>query len=157
MATAEEGRQPQPSTYKEAEKLLEMAERLEKESLEQERVISRLWLMASTFVATLIALTFYGFAMETFDYTSKILIMSTVIVYSTYMGWYFWQILRRRTMQLRKDQRALFELLNMLREIEQAVAERNNVSAIERAEFRIRLSRFDIGPEYHYAERGRSL
>jgi hypothetical protein len=155
MATADEERQAQPATYKEAEKLLEMAERLEKDCLEQERLISRWWMIGSTIVAVFISFIFCAWAIETFGNTMKIVMVSTVIVYSTIMGWYFLQMLRKRTRQLHKDQRALFELLNMLRDIEEAVAERNNVSAIERAEFRIRLSRFDIGPEYYYAQRGR--
>jgi hypothetical protein len=50
--------------------------------------------------------------------------------------------LRRR---VRPDRAALSEVVHLLREIESAVAEKRDWSPIERAEFRIRLSRFDIG------------
>ena len=155
MATADEERQSQPGTYKEAEKLLEMAERLEKECLEQEGLISRLGMIELTIVGVVISVMVSVWAIENVHYTIRILTVPIVTIYLTWIGWFFWQLIRRRTKQLHKNQRALFELLSMLREIEQAVAERNNVSAIERAEFRIRLSRFDIGPEYFYAQRGR--
>ncbi len=47
--------------------------------------------------------------------------------------------------QLRRDRRALLEIADLLREVEKALAERNNLSVLERAAFRIRLARLDIG------------
>jgi|SRR5580700_10461872 hypothetical protein len=47
---------------------------------------------------------------------------------------------------LRRDERALFQVVDLLRETQQSLADSENWSTLQRAEFRIRLSRFDIGP-----------
>lgn len=48
--------------------------------------------------------------------------------------------------RLRRDERALAQLVAILRESQQAFAEEEQWSVLEQAEFRIRLARFDIGP-----------
>ena len=47
--------------------------------------------------------------------------------------------------RIRRDQRAMLGIVELLRETEGSVAVKNNWSALERAQFRIRLSRFEIG------------
>ncbi|WP_145269357.1 hypothetical protein [Tautonia plasticadhaerens] len=47
---------------------------------------------------------------------------------------------------LRRDGRALMSLIDLLREIEASASDRKNLTNLQRAELRIRLSRFDIGP-----------
>lgn len=46
---------------------------------------------------------------------------------------------------IHRDVRALYAIVDMLREIEASIAKESKMSTLERAEFRIRLSRFGIG------------
>ena len=58
----------------------------------------------------------------------------------------FWANMTARAgKETRRDRRALNEMVNILRELEPALAERYRLSALERAFLRIRLARFDIG------------
>ncbi|MBY0456373.1 MAG: hypothetical protein K2V38_03480, partial [Gemmataceae bacterium] len=55
-------------------------------------------------------------------------------------------ILRSRLRKrLRREQRVLDELVDMLREFEQFLSHEEQLTALERATFRIRLLRFGIG------------
>jgi len=47
---------------------------------------------------------------------------------------------------LREDRRDLTEVVELLREIEPIIAKEENLSALERVQIRIRLSRFGVGP-----------
>ena len=48
--------------------------------------------------------------------------------------------------RLATDRRAMFGIVDMLREIDPGSLGGDNLSTLEKVEFRIRLSRFDIGP-----------
>jgi uncharacterized integral membrane protein len=48
--------------------------------------------------------------------------------------------------QEKRDRKALFSIVDMLREIEPIIAEKEELSTLEHAEIRIRLARLDIGP-----------
>jgi hypothetical protein len=48
---------------------------------------------------------------------------------------------------LRRDDRALLELVAILRESQGSLAEREHWSTLQHAEFRVRLTRFEIGPD----------
>ncbi|HSN98208.1 MAG TPA: hypothetical protein VLS89_07915 [Candidatus Nanopelagicales bacterium] len=48
---------------------------------------------------------------------------------------------------LRRDERALFEVVAILRESQGGLSETEHWSTLQQAEFRIRLARFDIGTE----------
>jgi hypothetical protein len=48
--------------------------------------------------------------------------------------------------QLARDERALFDVVSILREAQASIAKEENWSPLQQAEFRIRLARFDIGP-----------
>ena len=54
-------------------------------------------------------------------------------------------LIRRRKAEMKPDLIALSELIQLIRETEPAMAESEHWSTIERAQFRIRLSRFGIG------------
>lgn len=48
--------------------------------------------------------------------------------------------------QLYRDRKALLAVVDMLREIEPIIADKEEMSTLERAEIRIRLARLDVGP-----------
>lgn len=71
-----------------------------------------------------------------------IMIMISLFAYAVALE-YLIRKLKRRTLP---DRLALAELVELLRETESALGERENWSTLDRAQFRIRLSRFGIGP-----------
>ena len=131
--------------YEEADKLLGFAERLQDRCEQYER---RRWLLVgggAGLTAAFICLGIY------------------LIIRPFAEGWgYFWTVVpflygfggttflrfmwAKVDQQLARERRALHSIVDMLRDLEKGIAERNNLSALERAEFRIRLSRLDIGP-----------
>ena len=54
---------------------------------------------------------------------------------------------RRTTRELARNQRTLDQLVDVLRAIEPFIARESNLSFVEHSTFRIRIARFDIGPE----------
>jgi hypothetical protein len=50
--------------------------------------------------------------------------------------------------QLARDERALFDVVSILREAQASIAKEEHWSPLQQAEFRIRLARFDIGPNH---------
>jgi hypothetical protein len=158
MATADEQREHSsiPSSYREGEKLLEMAERLDKECEADERAASQRVMLMIGLLGALVGMAFAAWGLITEPFTR---VTSTVFlaIYGATVCLWNWQLFGRRRKLFRRNQRALFEIVSMLREVEKAIAEREQVSALERAEFRIRLSRFDVGPDYEHESRLRSL
>ena len=53
-------------------------------------------------------------------------------------------LVRKMSQRLRRDQRALSEVVELLRAAERSIAEREDLSALERAKLRVQFSRFDI-------------
>ena len=64
----------------------------------------------------------------------------------------FRQRLRQATHRMRLDERDLTEVVELLREIEPVYAKEEKLSALERVQIRIRLSRFGIGSSQGKAE-----
>ncbi len=137
------------SSYQEAEKLLKLAEDLETKCQNWERqLIFYIMRAAAVLVMSGSILFVLCTLMGRLLYENNLIWLLVAIVFFVAVcvvcvGYYTWQITRRH---LRRDQRALFEIVGILREVESAIAQQAELSALERAEFRIRLSRFDIGP-----------
>jgi uncharacterized membrane protein YhaH (DUF805 family) len=132
--------------FQEAEKLLKMAEELNEKS---ERTERRLYMYAFMVVTTIFAIFSMLFTFqELFNYPDNPFLVVLIFFYTGTLiaaG----SLLVMRVMKRRKrDQRALYEIVDMLRELEHSMMEREQISQLERAEFRIRLSRFDIGPAW---------
>jgi hypothetical protein len=94
--------------------------------------------MACVFAATNYSLEIQSFAafasvlMLMFFFCLNIVLMKTMMY--------------RMNRQEKRDRKALFSIVDMLREIEPIIAEKEELSALERAEIRIRLARLDVGP-----------
>ena len=148
MATVDDDREHSTSgTYREAETLLTTAEMLNKDCEENERAISSgktaaviLWVLSLMMVIAGVLLIWLAQGV----WGIFVIFLS---VWCAGYGTWDWIQTKGPDKLLQRDRRILFEIVNMLREVENAIAERNHVSALERAEFRIRLSRFDIGAE----------
>ena len=150
MATANDepglGHEEPRKLYQEADKLLGLAERLQEKCEEYER---RSWsllamgVIAAMLIATL-AILVSPLPLFSGPFLYALVGLACVFVFALGCGLYLARVELQR--QLRRERRALHGIVDMLREVEKGVAERNNLSALERAEFRIRLSRFDIGP-----------
>lgn len=138
----EEGRK----LHEEADKLLRLAEGFQDKCEQYER---SLWMLLA------IGVGMFGAFLLAGAYLS-----SAVPDDSVYRGWIwplglfyliadfalvYWMAEKIRR-KLARERRALLGIVDMLRGLEKGIAERDNLSTLERAEFRIRLSRFDIGP-----------
>jgi hypothetical protein len=150
MATvdnANTGAPAEPNVYQEAEKLLKIAEQWEEKCETRERRLELVRLLAIMATFTLIIAGFglyYGIKNEDWEY--RAVVIAVVAVNMSGMAYYWLYIWGKSRRLLERDQRALYEIVDMLREVEKGIAERYQLSSLERAEFRIRLSRFDIGP-----------
>jgi uncharacterized membrane protein len=144
--------------YAEAQRLLKMAEDLEMKCQNWERQIAGRIMMTATVSCLLLVLVviFWGLAplSPAISESGTLSIFAILTVVSVAGLVYLTrQRLSRMNYHLQRDQRAMYEIVGMLREIESAIAERDNLTALERAGFRIRLSRFDIGSDYYSSER----
>jgi hypothetical protein len=140
LTDREEGRK----LYEESDKLLCLAERLLDKCEQYER---RLWLLIAI---CLTSAAFGGLAVYLNttlpnDSIFKTLQIPLSVIYA-FGVFYVCYITRRTSRHLVRERRALYSIVDMLRDLEKGIAEKDNLSTLERAEFRIRLSRFDIGP-----------
>lgn len=140
--------------YEESDKLLRLAEGLQEKCEQYERnwwlqvaVHSSMFLLclASTFYFTIHAVlsrqedaVLNGWMWA----SAAALALLYIIVGTIYLGYARARIDR----QLAREKRALHSIVDLLRDLEKGIAEQGNLSTLERAAFRIRLSRFDIGP-----------
>ncbi|GEM_PF-4693664 len=126
------------------EKLLVLAERFQEKCELHERRIWFMGFVSAFFVFACLGLATYWFA--TYQSPTDRVFNSGFLVYTIMFAFSVVYYLTRYHRFLRRDRRALFSIVDMLREFESALVKRNQMSMLERAEFRIRLSRFDIGP-----------
>jgi hypothetical protein len=76
----------------------------------------------------------------------KIIMVVMMSTYIIVMITFLYQRHESMIRALRRDRRALHSIVDMLREVENSTNSSGGMSTLERAEFRIRLARFDIGP-----------
>jgi hypothetical protein len=138
----EEGRK----LYEESEKLLRLAEELLDKCEQYERRVWMLLIMGASVITA--EAVFSGYLIPSIPHDS--VYRTLAIAFSSLCGFatgaslvYISARIRR---QASRERRALNSIVDMLRDLEKGIAEKNNLSTLERAEFRIRLSRFDIGP-----------
>jgi hypothetical protein len=144
MATANEktSGSSNSQTSREVDKLLRLAEGLQEKCEQYER---RLWIVLFGAIGLISGCLAFGSYMSSLSDRNYgwwgFALGNTAGVLS---GLYFFQYRTRRL--IRREGRALHSIVNMLRELESGFAEKNEWSVLERAEFCIRLSRFDIAP-----------
>ncbi len=104
-----------------------------------------LLLLGATMIAALVV--FSSYFISTFPHESvyRTLATSFSYLYGFATGATLVYMQARIRRQVVRERRALHSIVSMLRDLEKGIAEKNNLSTLERAEFRIRLSRFDIG------------
>lgn len=148
MSTVEQQfdqRQERNQLGKDAEKLLELAEELHDRCERYDRksfifnFVGPLGAFGMIIVGYLI--TFYSGSNQVIAITGGI----SGIFYAIAFFSYALLMHRRYSALYKRESRALHSIVSMLREIEQSIAQQEGMSAIEQAEFRIRLARFDIG------------
>jgi hypothetical protein len=95
--------------------------------------------------AVLVAVATAGVGLATSSSSSLrvSLLIAAVTVGATYAGMVN-RLVQRAVMQADRDRRALSQVVDLLRETEGSFAKKEHWSTLERAEFRIRLSRFDV-------------
>jgi ABC-type multidrug transport system fused ATPase/permease subunit len=143
-----EERQERSQLSRDAEKILELAEDLLDRCERYDRQKS-----IYNFLGRAVSMGSFAigvFASSYFFDTNKLFAAAGAIFGFVYAFVIFgFSLLRRnRASDLyRRESRALHSIVDMLRELEQAITQDCEMSAIQRAEFRIRLARFSIGSE----------
>jgi uncharacterized membrane protein len=138
----EEGRK----LYQESEKLLRLAEELQDKCEQYERRVWMLLLIGATLIVLLLMFSNYLVSAFPPDSVYRTLVTFLPYLYFSATGASLTYMYARIRRQAVRERRALHSIVDMLRGLEKGIAEKNNLSTLERAEFRIRLSRFDIGP-----------
>ncbi len=140
-----EEKQERNPLSRDAEKLLELAEKLQDrcEGFDRRIFFTSVF---GTFVT--IGVAGVGIFLLLFDSPEPRIAMLFSVLLFLYSAMLFATCIILRNMSLilyRREKRALQSIVDMLREIDQAITHDGEMSAIERAEFKIRLARFDIG------------
>ena len=128
----------------EMEKILALAEQTQEEidSLTR-RIISLRGVMVLLVVAGSIVAIIFGTLGDVPTLTrSMVFILPFILM--VYVGFAEVYVVRRLVRRKYQQKRALSELVSLVREIFGGLAHRGQWSALKKAEFRIRLSRFDI-------------
>ena len=131
--------------YSDAEKLLSLAEKLQEKCEFYER---RKWLGIFFCTGSIMAMLFLSLyiAYRPYQEGKGSLVAGMLCGYAISCiipTVYLWSQYSRL---ITREQRALHSIVDMLRDLETGISEESNLTTLERAEFRIRLSRFDIGP-----------
>jgi hypothetical protein len=134
------GREEGRKLYEEADKLLSLAEKLEEvcEQYERRWGVTRALFQITIAAGAAAAVSF------TYNTIWSWAVFMYVLTLVAVIDLCYLTVKTRR--HLARERRALHSIVDILRGLEKGIAEKNNLSALERAAFRIRLSRFDIGP-----------
>lgn len=136
----EEGRK----LYEEADKLLSLAERLQEKCEQYQRNQWISW--AVSFMIAVFGAVGVNLIALTIGWSYRTLLVTTSWIIVLIAGFWPAYVFVRTRPLLTRERRAIHSIVDMLRGLEKGIAEKNNLSTLERAELRIRLSRFDIGP-----------
>jgi hypothetical protein len=135
------------SRRKESEGLINLAEELKDKCDSANRRIEFYRLMQICMIAFSLFFVVYNTTVVNFKEVSsfsRIFYLAFILLGFIY-ALAFELMIRRMKQRIIPDMAALSEVVQLLRETEVAIAEAENWSALDRAEFRIRLSRFGIG------------
>ena len=133
--------------YNSADELLHLAEELQDKCDQHERRLGTMHAISISATATLGILAIMlsvGLTRSDPDSLKAATAILWLCAFSSGVYTFVWPSKTRQN--LIRDRRAMLGIVDMLREIEKAIADKENLSPLERAGFRIRLSRFNIGP-----------
>jgi hypothetical protein len=82
-----------------------------------------------------------------YGYASQFAVAGGALLYVAIIELYTRPNLRKLQRLQRRDRRALSDLLSLLREVEPSLMKDEEWSPLDRAQFKIRLARFDIDPD----------
>jgi len=130
---------------RDAERLLSCAESLQDKADQSRSRISLLWWRA--ILVTVGILFLLGLSWENND-PLRIFTVSALFPLAATMvllGYFFAEGYKNARRDFVRDRDATLEIVDLLRELERSMSRKKVFSNLERAEFRIRLSRFGIG------------
>lgn len=137
----------------ELEKLLSLAEELHEKCDWRNRAIDRYRLFQLSLLVIGVLIAAWGITRSYFtqawfesgpSYRDIVFLFEFAVVAYALT---FEYLIRRAKYRVMPDVVALSELVELIRETESIIAESEHWSTLERAQFRIRLSRFGIGPQ----------
>jgi hypothetical protein len=133
----------QEINFNDIERLLETADRYDSKIEKWVFIKFTISIISIIYVATEIYSTLQGLVNNGFTYLDSILSGIIIFVFPVFTL----LLLRSTEKKKRYDQLALREALTFLHEIAPEVERQHGLTIIQKAEFRIRLSRYEIPPE----------
>ena len=138
---------PVINSFGDLEELLRVADSLHDKCRD---LVDTLWrrklAMVTALVAYAIAIVWL-FANGYIQNLNQYLVIALMVVSAVSIIGYWFPLLNHTKHELARDQRTLNELVDLLRAIEPHLANGSTLSFVEQATLRIRVARFDIGPE----------
>jgi hypothetical protein len=135
--------------FHDADKLLRLAEDLQEKCERNERRFMIVIVMVLCTTMTAVGITLAASNYRDQSRSTSPWHMGAALVAASYaliFTLYAIDSLSKLRRTIRRDRRAYFEIVDMLRELERYFGRKGSNSRLERAEFLIRLSRLDIGP-----------
>jgi hypothetical protein len=139
---------PDELTSKEFQRLLQIAEALEKDA-ERNQTRLQWYFFSLLLVVGVCGLGILGVGLLAWQSTVAEVLACFILglIGGAFLTHVLVGLIRVRRL-LARDRIAVYEIIAPLRELERAIAERNNLSALERLELRVRLARFDVDTKY---------
>ena len=138
------------ATREELERLLTLAEQLE-EKRNHSANRNAFFQAVDTFMCVIIVglpVLYGGTYITRYQFVPEYLKLSLLALPTLVATWYItlraWR--KRISMQALRDQFAMEDIVELLREVQPLIAQREGWSALDKAAFRIRIKRFDIAP-----------
>lgn len=147
----------EPRRRSDLDEVLALAEKLKRECEDHIARRERLKLMQFMAMGLMGAILLLSMTIANLQMNSKssssymyIFLFTPLVFLPVFAGFflYFNRVLRRNWRWFLTDSRALKEVVRLLRESEVAMVGTRRWSALDRARFRIQLTRFDIGDEF---------
>jgi len=133
----------------EVEKILSLAEELQDNCERYSYRISMFRIVEFTTILLGITILLFFFKVNEFDivnfYGLLSVLVSIFIILASFIYTIEYIIVRNYIKSRRRDSRALYEIVEMLRELGEVQGKNEGWSELDRAQYRIRLSRFGIG------------
>ncbi len=144
------GREGGRKLYEDADKLLRLAEGLQEKCEQYEEKRDQQFALQGIIILFFtIPLVYLGFSMSRPGEENGV---ANVWFWLAVTAFYLYGVRCLIHMRLQfngliaRERRAFHSVVDMLRDLEKGISGQDILSTLERAEFRIRLSRFDIGP-----------
>jgi hypothetical protein len=132
--------------FGEAGKLLDIAESLLEKREGYQRRLEKIGILGLGATSFLVAGGTFLIFSPLSSAPANLFLVVLAYLYAFLLGVFCFLAWARTTELIKRENRAFYEIGDLLRALELGIVEQESLTELEQAEFRIRLSRFDIGP-----------